>query len=69
MENIDIFLIVYELRALILILNAIRIQYDYFNQLNKHFIIQQLYHINQKISNVKLQQYYNSSIESVQPKV
>lgn len=42
MENIDIFFIVYELRAIILILNAIRIQYDNFNQLNKHFIIQQL---------------------------
>lgn len=69
-EIYQYFFIVYELRALILIFYAIRIQYDYFNQLHKHFIISSFNISLRKFQmSIKLQQYYNSSIESVQPKV
>lgn len=67
-KYINIFFIVYELRALIVIFNAIRIQYDYFNQLNKHFIISS-FNISIRKFQMTVKQYYNSSIESVQPKV
>lgn len=56
-EIYQYFFIVYELRALILIFNAIRIQYDYFKQLNKHFIISSF--------NISIRKFQMSSCSSI----